>query len=312
VDVETALGRGTVFRLVLLTGSLSGVAMIEHLSEGGVSVAPKTDEACRTRALPASCKILLAEDGIDNQVLIKKYLTTAGATVTVVADGLAAVDAVNAQPSGDPFSVVLMDMQMPELDGYGAIAKLRHLGYQLPIVALTAHAMAGDREQCERAGCDDFLTKPVDRRRLIETVARFLDLSTDAASRVPSISPLISELQDVDVRDIVVQFVGELATRSAAIVEAEKAGDKGGLRRLAHQLKGAAGGYGFPLITEAAADVERAVQEEPAAALHKAIDRLASLCHRARAAGEMRDGSRETRSSGEMNTARLQRSSDRR
>jgi len=123
-------------------------------------------------------RVLLAEDGRENQLLIKTLLAKAGASVTVVPDGQRAVEeAMGALSAGKPYDVILMDMQMPVLDGYGATSKLRQLGYRRPIVALTAHAMDGDRERCVSAGCDDYLTKPVDRAKLTAVVAHFASRS---------------------------------------------------------------------------------------------------------------------------------------
>lgn len=124
--------------------------------------------------LGRACQILLADDGKDNQKLISFHLTRAGASVTVVENGRQAADeAMAAMARGKPYDVVFMDMQMPELDGYGATRELRSRGYRGPIIALTAHAMAEDREKCLNAGCDDYASKPVSARTLIGLCERW-------------------------------------------------------------------------------------------------------------------------------------------
>jgi CheY-like chemotaxis protein len=121
-------------------------------------------------------KVLVVEDGIDNQRLLKMILARAGAVVEIAENGRVGVDrALAALRGGRPFDVILMDMQMPELDGYGATRELRTQGVSQPILALTAHAMSGDRDLCLAAGCDDYLTKPVDRDILLQTLCRWLD-----------------------------------------------------------------------------------------------------------------------------------------
>ena len=118
------------------------------------------------------CRILLAEDSLDIQRLISFLLKKVGAEVMVAQNGSVAVDvALAAQEEGQPFDVILMDMQMPVTDGYKAAALLRRKGYKNPIIALTAHAMTGDRRKCIDAGCDDYAPKPIDRRALIHKVA---------------------------------------------------------------------------------------------------------------------------------------------
>ena len=186
VSVESESGRGSLFRVAVPTGPLTGVRMEEGRVEAGMGIA-STQAARPGVSLPASCRILLAEDGHDNQVLITTFLVKAGATVKVVENGQLAVDEAQAAlAAGTPYDVVLMDMQMPVLDGYSATSKLRMTGYRGPIVALTAHVMAGDRERCESAGCDDYLSKPVDRARLTATVARFVDRSRGSGQHLVS------------------------------------------------------------------------------------------------------------------------------
>jgi CheY-like chemotaxis protein len=126
-----------------------------------------------------SARILLAEDTPDNQRLIRVYLNGRCAELVIVGDGQAAVEAVlrrqaaphapeSAAATPAQFDVVLMDMQMPVMDGYRATAALRAAGFSGPIIAFTAHAMTGDREACLASGCDDHLSKPVSRPELLE------------------------------------------------------------------------------------------------------------------------------------------------
>ncbi|MFO1065728.1 MAG: response regulator [Pirellulales bacterium] len=115
--------------------------------------------------------ILLAEDGQDNQALIMHMLRKAGAKVTLAENGKLALDKVRLSfVRGDKYDLVLMDMQMPIMDGYEATSILRSEGYDLPIIALTAQAMTGDREKCLAAGCSDYTTKPIRKAELINTI----------------------------------------------------------------------------------------------------------------------------------------------
>ena len=130
-----------------------------------------TSEKLQATGSQLTARVLVAEDGQDNQALIQHYLKKAGAEVVIVEDGQAAVEAVTeAGRNGKRFDLVLMDMQMPVMDGYAAARRLRELGFTAPIVALTAHAMEGDRERCLEAGCGAFVAKPIDRQELLETI----------------------------------------------------------------------------------------------------------------------------------------------
>jgi signal transduction histidine kinase/ActR/RegA family two-component response regulator len=119
-------------------------------------------------------RVLLAEDGPDNQRLFVFHLTRAGATVDLAGDGLQAVAlALKSEACNTPYHVVLMDMQMPELDGYEATARLRQARYSRPIIALTAHALESELERCRAAGCDEVGTKPINKAKLVELCQRW-------------------------------------------------------------------------------------------------------------------------------------------
>jgi PAS domain S-box-containing protein len=169
VRLESTLGLGSTFSVTVDAGSLDGVRMIDRPAAARpLAAAP----AAPTE--PLACRVLLVEDGPDNQRLIATILRKAGAEVTVAGNGQAGCDLVReATLRGEPYDVVLMDMQMPVLDGYAATAELRRAGYQRPVIALTAHAMQGERERCLAAGCDDFVCKPISRPALIDTVRRY-------------------------------------------------------------------------------------------------------------------------------------------
>jgi CheY-like chemotaxis protein len=118
-------------------------------------------------------RALVADDNDINRKLAVKVLARLGVNADVAANGLEVLTALKRQQ----YDVVLMDMQMPVLDGYDATRALRHAGYTLPIVALTAHTMAGEREKCLAVGCDDYASKPIDRALLLAVVRRCLEKS---------------------------------------------------------------------------------------------------------------------------------------
>ena len=112
---------------------------------------------------------------MENRRLICLLLRNAGAQVTAVENGRLAIGAaLAAREAGEPFDAILMDMQMPVMDGYTATRQLRAQGYTAPIVALTAHTMSEDCQKCLNAGCDDYLSKPFEHRTLLQIVARHI------------------------------------------------------------------------------------------------------------------------------------------
>lgn len=170
ITVRSEHGIGSTFTVEIDPGPIDEVPLIHSLN----ALPDLKDKAApvSNQVRLDGVRVLLAEDGPDNQRLITFHLSKAGANVQVVENGRLACEAINkAQAEGRPFDVVLMDMQMPVMDGYSAVSLVRRQGYARPIIALTAHAMQGDREKCVRAGCDDYATKPLDKSLLLMMVA---------------------------------------------------------------------------------------------------------------------------------------------
>jgi Amt family ammonium transporter len=168
---HTELNVGSHFRLTIAAGDITGVPRLPQFPAHAAD--PRAAHLAEVGRLTG--RILLAEDGLDNQRLIALLLRRAGAEVVVAENGQAALACVaQAAAAKQPFDLVLMDMQMPLLDGYAATQELRRRGFTAPIVALTAHTMTGDRERCLQAGCNDYATKPIDRTQLLDTIRRCL------------------------------------------------------------------------------------------------------------------------------------------
>ncbi len=180
LSVRSDAGQGSVFTMAVATGSLDGVTMFEISSQ--CPLERRSTEPPNEENRPLSCRVLLAEDGPDNRRLITYMLKKAGAEVEIAENGLLAYERIMGPTTVAPeagsdrplIDVVLMDMQMPVLDGYEATRRLRESNFDGPIIALTAHAMPGDRERCLAAGCTEYATKPVDRRKLIQLVSQLV------------------------------------------------------------------------------------------------------------------------------------------
>jgi signal transduction histidine kinase/DNA-binding NarL/FixJ family response regulator len=287
IEVETAPGEGSRFTLVLPTGPLVDTPMITDPAEaarvGDPGTATEAGSAgSAAAALQLRGHVLLAEDGPENQVVIAAFLRRAGAEVTIANDGRQAVELAKA----GQFDVILMDMQMPHLDGYGAASKLRRDGMTVPIIALTAHAMNEDRDKCLNAGCTDYLSKPVNRADLLATVHRHLTASPAAepshalltsATSEPA-APLQSSAKDPDVQQYLPQFLALLPGHVRAMEASLGEQDLEALAKHVHQLKGAGGMYGFARITEAATEAERRLAAvAPLDAVRQCVEELVRL-----------------------------------
>jgi len=282
VTVQSTPGEGSRFTLTVETGPLDDVTMIDSYTEtpeaDGDDAALTPREAEKRGDSAAGARVLLAEDSPHNQRILAIYLQRAGAEVTIAENGGVARDQMRdvMREGGRPFDLVLMDMQMPVMDGYMAAKELRRLGYPGPIIALTAHAMSGDREKCLDAGCSDYLSKPVKQDALLRVIAQNLsgarasgssadkqanegddrsstsegkDTAADAGEA--SEDDAMAALRDAFVSDM----PGQVDELKARLQEA----DAETLQRIAHNLRGVGGQYGFDQITQQAGAIEDAL-----------------------------------------------------
>ena len=181
IHVTSEPGTGSIFSLTIATGDLDEhdwIHAVSHVDQSTTtpSIQRKpSDQTLQSSLLPLKgMRILLVEDGPDNQRLISFHLSKAGAIVDIAENGRLAVEKLCVGGAVDaaiclppPVDIVLMDMQMPEMDGYQATQSLRSKGFPVPILALTAHAMEADQFKCLESGCDIWLTKPIDKSELI-------------------------------------------------------------------------------------------------------------------------------------------------
>jgi CheY-like chemotaxis protein/HPt (histidine-containing phosphotransfer) domain-containing protein len=220
-------------------------------------------------------------------------LSGAGASVVSASNGQMAVELATTQP----FDLILMDMQMPVMDGYAATVELRRRGVKIPIIALTAYAMAEDRDKCIASGCDAYLSKPVDEETLLAAVSRSLGNerspapkeSRSAASNAPEsllTAPGVSRLRsslagDPRMMEIIPAFVERLPDKVHRMLDLLKRHDLVGLQQVVHELVGTAGGYGFASVSPIARRAEQAIRQgDDFESIAAQIDSLTELIRR--------------------------------
>jgi signal transduction histidine kinase/CheY-like chemotaxis protein len=283
ITVESIEGKGSTFCFTLDGGPREGVELLQKFTQEKLDV-PDFVPTLAGREIRLRGKVLLAEDGEDNQHLLITFLQQSGVEVVLASNGEAALRLALA---GD-FDLVLMDMQMPVMDGYRATSELRAAGFTKPIVALTAHAMAEDRLKCLATGCCEYLSKPIDRHKLLMACANYLpgdiraikpaafslespEMTSPATPKPsrenkvaikPSASLRSSMAGDPRFAQLLERFVSNLPERVAQFEQCLREGDLETLRHAVHNLKGAGSGYGFAAISHESANAEEALKAE--------------------------------------------------
>ena len=280
--------------------------------------APLTPAAPRSDQSLAG-KVLLVEDHPVNQKVAQKLLERLGLTVDVAENGEVALEKLREQP----YAMVLMDCQMPVLDGYSATRRLREIEAgqgkpRTPVIAMTAHAMSGDRERCLQAGMDDYLSKPLDRQLLEQTLTRWMPKSQDAAPATADLLSTIAPLTHpeatppamqnppppdtldattlVDLEDImgdelvtlVDAYLRDGETRMRNMREAADRGDGTEVGKLAHSLKSSSANLGAMPLANRARQVEEAARNGTLASPGDSVTALEKLYANAAAALKQR------------------------
>jgi CheY-like chemotaxis protein len=266
LSVTSKVGVGSTFTLRIDGGCSAGAERLEGLTEATL---PTTEDQESQSDIRLHGQILLVEDGRDNQRLLKMQLTDAGAEVVIAENGKIAVDLATAQP----FDLILMDMQMPVMDGYAATIELRSKGLKIPIIALTAHAMAEDRAKCMASGCSAYLSKPIDEETLLKTVHQHLGNNPTPATNEPTTAGVAgspppsgaaaganriksSLAGNPRMMKIIPEFVDGLPGEVRKMIDLLERNELAALQQVVHQLLGASGGYGFEPVSEPAKNAE--------------------------------------------------------
>ena len=293
IVVESAPGSGSTFTISIDPGPLDGVALLELREAMSATQKAVGDGSGAWRFPPA--RLLVVDDGEENRELLQLVLGEVGLEVEGAENGRVGVDMAR---SGR-FDAILMDMQMPVMDGYTATTILREEGLQTPIVALTANAMKGFERECLEAGCTGYLTKPVDLDALVEKLAELLggerrqstepEASPDleVAREEPEqectgdVTPVVSRLaSNPRLQPTIEKFVGRLEEKLEAMQACWEARDFEELAALAHWLKGSGGMVGFDDFGSPAATLELLAKEGKESEIEAAISELRSLADR--------------------------------
>ncbi len=289
VEVSSRLGVGSTFTLTINAGFLEGV---RRFQAPPLPSAAEGQPSSMEHESPLHGRVLLAEDVPDISVVLRLILEKMNLAVEIAEDGrLACEMAEKSQAQGKPYDLILMDIQMPNRNGLEAARWLRQHRWKGPVVAFTAHALAGDREKCLEAGCDDYLAKPITAAALRSVVARYLGPAGAAAAclqRAPETVPAPAGLLQSGILDpskvaaLVDAFREEMPLRAERIGQALQQHRRTGLFELAHQLKGSAGLYGFDNISKTACTIcDRLRAGDELEQLQAAARELIELCRQA-------------------------------
>ncbi len=257
IEVQSEVGEGSTFTL---RHAISKQAA-EHLT----SIQPQRDgRSPASRPVPlAGRRILVVDDSPENREVLCFLLSESGCSTETAENGAQGVEhALAAWKASRSFDVILMDMNMPVLDGYEATRRLVASGVTTPIIALTALALAGDMDRCREAGCVDYVSKPVVPSSFFETISRHLRTGSErsATSAASSEAPIVSLVGNPRFQPLIERYVGSFPELRKDLESLFKTGRIEELRTRVHRLRGTAANYGFPEVSKAAGSCEDAIR----------------------------------------------------
>jgi PAS domain S-box-containing protein len=236
--------------------------------------------------------VLVADDSIHNRMLLQAYLRSAQYLVDIVENGAEAVERVQA----GHYDVVLMDMQMPVMDGYTATRAIRqweqsHNRGPLPIIALTAYALSGDRNKCLEAGCTDYLAKPIKKEALFAVIAEHVqDATRSAEPERGAAESAVTVRADPEIADLIQAFMHAMKNRTDTLAQALHARDYQAIRTLGHQMNGEGGTFGFDAVSTFGAKLEQAALREDDQTVRKTVEELTSYLRRVQVVHDSSEG----------------------
>ncbi len=251
IKVSTRLKFGSCFSLFLPIDNLDLNKVVDS-EKLGTLTSQDLNPITSTLSLPSSASILLAEDSEDIQVYLRYLLEKEGLDVTTVSSG----SKVLLELSQTDFDLILMDLQMPDGGGMETTRIIRNSGNKIPIFALTANATKQDELECLEAGFDLFLTKPIDREKLLEALACYLSISDKSQN-----SLVIAEESQTKIEGNLLQgFFNSLVYKINNIIDLNQSKSFDSMEKELHQLKGASGFYGYPQLYQIAEKIEYALK----------------------------------------------------
>ena len=273
IQVFSVKGVGSLFMVSIATGELEGVSLLHDWPVDSSTETETPTPVTASRVMPdLGGRILLAEDTEDNQRLISLLIRRTGAEVVVARDGQEAVEIAQATE----FDLVLMDMQMPVMNGLDATRLLRLTGFEQPIIALTANATESDKAAALEAGCDAFLTKPIDQAAFFGMLSRYLPAGNPTRQRVETV--MDQQACDPEFAALKDHFYQELPERLALIDLACQQENWAELRAKAHQLKGIAGSFGLPEASRLCARIEQLINAHDYPPIPALVSELLGCC----------------------------------